>query len=79
MKQQERNRGDIELSSVESPVMICAPAAARPVSERERGPEDRERCEDGADDHPLKYRAANSRVCGRQGRTQSRRGAAASE
>src|ERR1700731_1591603 len=33
--------------------MICAPAAERPVSEREHGPEDRERCEDGADDHRL--------------------------
>src|SRR5438552_882848 len=31
--------------------MICAPATARPVSERELGPEGRERCEDGADDH----------------------------
>ncbi len=28
--------------------MICAPAEARPVSEREHGPEDREHREDGA-------------------------------
>ncbi len=31
--------------------MICAPTAARPASEREHGPEGRERGEDGADDH----------------------------
>ena len=32
--------------------MICAPQQRGPVCEREYGPEDRERCEDGADDHP---------------------------
>jgi hypothetical protein len=47
--------------------MICAPAAARPVSERERGPEDRERCEDGADDHRLTNDCKLGVCAGKQG------------
>src|ERR1700682_6187149 len=58
--------------------MICAPAAAWPVSEREHGPEDRERCEDGADDHPLKKGQQTRESVGRTWLAQSRSGAAAS-
>ena len=48
-------------------MMTCAPAVARPVSEREHGPEDRERCEDGADDHPLNNGPQTRESVGRRG------------
>jgi hypothetical protein len=53
--------------------MICAPAAARPVSEREHGPKDRERCEDGADDHRLTNDSKLGVCAGKGGGTVSTR------
>ena len=54
--------------------MICAPAEGRPafrVGAWDRN--GREHSEDGADDHALNKRLANSRVCAERQRTQSRR------
>ena len=46
-------------------------AASAVFREGGRGGTAGELCEDGADDHPLKQWAANSRVCGETGREHS--------